>query len=82
MGKKQILSNAQGWKQSHAKYADVGGEHVEIVAPSGSTKYLGRAFSLYEYEDREINHRIAAGWGKFSVYKEELCNTDCIELIS
>ena len=74
MGKTKVLKNAQGRKQSHATSVNIGGEQVGILAPTESTKYLGRALSLNDYQDREIKHRIAAGWAKFTTYKTELCD--------
>ena len=73
-GKTKILSNAQGRKQSHATTVDIGGDQVEILTPTESTAYLCRALAFNDYHDREINHRIAAGWAKFTRYKGELCD--------
>jgi hypothetical protein len=74
LGKTKILTNAQGRKQSHAKFARVGDNQIEILAPSEPTKYLGRALAFMDFHDREIKHRISAGWAKFTSYKKELCD--------
>jgi hypothetical protein len=73
-GKTKILANPKGRKQSHAPYVDIGNQRVEILGPDESTKYLGRAFALTDYHNREIKHRISYGWAKFMKYKDELCD--------
>ena len=73
-GKTKILANEQGRKQSHATNVDIDGHSVDILQPGESTKYLGREFGFTEYHVREIRHRVACGWAKFTTYKTELCD--------
>jgi hypothetical protein len=74
MGKTKILANAKGRKQTTASQLHLGSEQIDIMAPGESTKYLGRAFTFSDYHDKEIKHRIASGWAKFTAYREELCD--------
>ena len=74
MGKTTLLSNAQGRKQSHATSVNLEGDQIAILTPEKSTKYLGIALALDDYHDREIDHRIAAGWATFTTYKAKICD--------
>jgi hypothetical protein len=74
MGKTNIFANSRGRKQSHAQHIGIGEDKVKILGQEASTIYLGRALAFTENHDREINHRIAAGWAKFTTYRKELCN--------
>jgi len=73
-GKTKFLANEQGRKQSHAEQVNIDGVIIDILKPDESTKYLGRELTFADYHDREIRHRIACGWAKFSSYKAELCD--------
>ena len=53
----------------HMKVQDM---KIEILQCSGKVKYLGRNLCLTDSTAVEIEHRIAAAWKKFGVFKEEL----------
>ena len=37
--------------------------------------YLGRKLSLQDTHDTELRNRMAKGWGKFAIYRDELTNS-------
>ena len=47
---------------------------MEVLPEGSSTDYLGRRLELEFFHDTEIEHRIAKGWAKFMLFKDELCN--------
>ena len=71
MGKTKILSNGIG-PATRRTEADIDGQKVEVLSPTDSTMYLGRALSLRNTHETEINHRITRAWCKFGQYKKEL----------
>lgn len=73
-GKTNILANARGRKQTTATCVEIIGIKIDVLEPSASTKYFGRALAFHDYHDREINNRIAAAWAKFVTYQRELCD--------
>ena len=78
-GKTKILANAFGRKQSRAENIELGMDKIEILPAHDSTKYLGREFSLDDYHDREIRHRMSCGWAKFSKQRHTLRQTVSFE---
>ena len=71
MGKTKILSNGIG-PETRSTEADIGGQKVEVLSPTDSTMYLGRALNLKSPHETEINHRVSRAWCKFGQYKKEL----------
>eukprot|EP00973_Karenia_brevis_P036586 5043515-Karenia_brevis.AAC.1 len=72
MGKTKVLTNCV-----HADRTPIAiqGKHVEVLSMGQGTKYLGRLLCLESsHHDREIDHRIAGAWRKFSHWKNELCS--------
>ena len=73
--KTKIQHNNMGYG-SHVKRATINGMSIEVLAPTASAMYLGRALSLTETHDVELNHRLKKAWAKFSVYRQELTDKD------
>jgi len=73
LGKTKIMSNGKD-KDAEVRQVLVQGNRIEVLAPGGSTLYLGRDLSLTSTVDTEIAHRMSRAWAKFSVYKQELTN--------
>ena len=69
-----MSKNREGRKQSHTTSVYIAGSPVEVLHPTESTKYLGRALTFNDYHERQINHRVAAGWAKFAMRQRELCD--------
>jgi len=72
-GKTKILNNGFG-RASSISTIEVAGQQVEVVGDGCATKYLGRALSLTDPHDVELDNRLARGWAKFAVFKDELTN--------
>jgi hypothetical protein len=53
-------------------HASVGDMHIEVLQPGTSNLYLGRAFSLTNVHDTELDFRIRRAWAKFGAFKHEL----------
>jgi hypothetical protein len=70
-GKTQILSNIK--TQQHGS-VEVKGQKVEVLSAMESLNYLGRSVRMGAFHDHEIDNRIAKAWGKFHMYKAELCS--------
>ena len=51
---------------------EIAGMGVEVLGPTASTMYLGRALSLTDAHDVELEHRIKKAWAKFGTWKQEL----------
>jgi hypothetical protein len=69
----KFLCNGIGQGTSHTKL-DIGGREFEVLGAGASTMYLGRKLSLTAVHDTELKHRVAKGWAKFSMYRDELTN--------
>ena len=61
---------------SRVKSAKIDGMDVEVLEPTETTMYLGRALSLTNVHDSELKHRIAKAWAKFGVYRQELTDRE------
>ena len=72
-GKTKIQHNNVGYG-SQVRHARIGDMDIEVLDPTDTTMYLGRALSLTEVHDSELKHRIAKAWAKFGVYHGELTN--------
>eukprot|EP00973_Karenia_brevis_P022706 3125287-Karenia_brevis.AAC.1 len=71
--KTKILSNLQKRRGSQRQgHIIVDGMEIEILPYSGFTKYLGRKFTFDDQSKVELQQRLAAAWGKFNVYRQEL----------
>jgi hypothetical protein len=67
--KTKIQHNGIGYG-SCVRSASVRGMNIEVMDPSTSNMYLGRALCLIEPHQTELNHRIK--WAKFGVFRNEL----------
>ena len=45
---------------------------VEVLDASAITMYLGRALSLTEVHEKELEHRTKKAWSRFGMYKQEM----------
>ena len=52
----------------------VGKMNIEVLAPTESNLYLGRALALTNVHDLELDHRLRKAWAKYGTFKEELTN--------
>ena len=50
------------------------GNKVEVLPHDGATAYLGRALSLSNTQEVELQNRLDAAWKKFHANKAQLCN--------
>ena len=73
--KTKIQHNNIGYG-SKVRSAKVHGMSIEILDPSASTMYLGRALSLTDTHDVELQHRIRRAWAKLGIFKSELPDRD------
>ena len=69
--KTKILHNNMGYG-SRVQEARIAGMVIEVLDPTSSTMYLGRALTLTDMHNVELNHRLKKAWAKFGVYKQEL----------
>jgi hypothetical protein len=46
---------------------------IAVLDPRDSVKYLGRKLCFQDLHEKEISHRIGAGWASFMKFKGELC---------
>ena len=71
--KTKILHN-QRQRRTRRKpdIANINNLQIEILPYTESQKYLGRKFTFDQPHDAEVDSRIAAGWRKFHVWKQEL----------
>jgi len=70
-GKTKFLWNGIG-RGSTDSTLEVEGKEFEVLATEASTMYLGRLLSLHETHDIELKNRMAKGWAKFAIYRDEL----------
>eukprot|EP00973_Karenia_brevis_P058174 8097478-Karenia_brevis.AAC.1 len=70
MGKTKVMSNDPSNLGGTLKL-DAG--VIEIMKYSGFTSYLGKALSLHELHNTEIDARIDKAWKKFYALKADLC---------
>ena len=71
--KTKILHNlTRATGDSKQRYARVGELNIEILPRTEATKYLGRKVSFDQYNQTEIDNRIAAAWKKIWSLKSEL----------
>ena len=64
--KTKILHNGSKSTGAHKqRHAQVCNMTIEILTKTEATKYLGRQFSFDQYNQTEIDNRIAAAWKKF-----------------
>ena len=52
--------------------AVVEGMNIEVLGPAETNMYLGRALSLTNTHEAELDHRLKKAWAKFGVFKHEL----------
>ena len=62
--KTKILHNGKGQRRVPPR-AITEDMHIEVLAATGSTKYLGRKLTFSNLTSTEIDNRISAGWRKF-----------------
>ena len=72
MGKTTTLTNAQGRKQSDATSVVIGGDHVAILTPTESTKYLGIALASTTAMTRKSSTLMLQG-GESSQFTNQNC---------
>ena len=70
-GKTKILHNNVGYGSRVVK-ASVAGMDIEVLAPSESTVYLGKALSFTNIHEVELRHRMKRAWAKYGTLKKEL----------
>eukprot|EP00973_Karenia_brevis_P066267 9211251-Karenia_brevis.AAC.1 len=70
MGKTKILSASA---PDGGDKIQIGSVQIEILPPDKSITYLGRSVCMDSFNESELDHRIAKAWGKFAMYKKELC---------
>ena len=75
--KTKIQHNNMGYG-SRVKRAAANGMSIEVLASTASAMYLGRALSLTETHDVELNHRLKKPWAEFGVYRQELTDKDIL----
>ena len=75
MDKTKILQNGVG-RATSATSLDICGKQFEVLGSESSTMYLGRMLCLRNdmTHDVELKNRMAKGWAKFAVYRDELTN--------
>jgi hypothetical protein len=73
--KTKIQHNNIGYG-SRVRSATINGMVIEMMDPSDSNMYLGRALCLTNVHDVELRHRLQKAWGKFAIFKNELTNKD------
>ena len=75
MDKTKVLWNGVGQATAETRL-DIDGKQFEILGSDSSTMYLGRMLCLRNdiTHDVELKKRMAKGWAKFAVYREELTN--------
>ena len=71
LGKTRILTNKGGKRPSHIKCYN---HNVEVVAADSTEKYLGRALTMVNQHDAELQNRLASAWAPFFKSKSALCN--------
>eukprot|EP00973_Karenia_brevis_P028157 3879276-Karenia_brevis.AAC.1 len=71
MGKTKILTNNVDFKGGRAI---LGNGHVDMLAGTAYTEYLGRRLCLNGIHDVELDGRIEKAWKKFFFWKAELCS--------
>ena len=69
--KTKIMWNGQG-RGTSKKNITINGQNFEVLPPSGTTDYLGRAFTFTDTHDVELQNRITKAWRKFAMFRDEL----------
>ena len=69
--KTKILHNGKGQRRVPPR-AIIEDMQIEVLAPTGSTKYLGRNLTFSNPTSTEIDNRISVGWRKFRSLKSVL----------
>ena len=59
-------------KCSRVRNAKVNDMNIEVLEPTASSMYLGRALCLLDVHDVEFEHRLRRAWAKFGSYRGEL----------
>ena len=49
---------------------------IEVMDTTANTTYLGRALSLVDTHDTELQHRIGKAWAKSGFFRNELTDKD------
>ena len=73
--KTKIQHNHIGYG-SGVKEVSVGGMRINVLSQSESILYLGRALSLTDAHEAELDHRLRRAWAKFGEFKDELTNKE------
>ena len=69
--KTKIQHNGIGYGSAVASVT-VQGMIIEVLEPSRSTMYLGRAMSFTNAHSTELHHRLSKAWAKFGLFRNEL----------
>ena len=69
--KTMIMHDGIGYG-SGVRHAKINGMDIEVLEPGANATYLGRALSLTDTHDAEMNHRIRKAWATFGCYRHEL----------
>ena len=69
--KTKILHNNIGYG-SRVRSGKIQGMNIEVLGPTESTLYLGKALSLTTVHETELAHRLRKGWAKFGMNKQML----------
>ena len=72
--KTKFLWNGVG-RGTAASNLELCGKHFEVLNGEASTMYLGRKLSLRSLHETELKNRMAKGWAKFAIYRDELTNS-------
>ena len=71
--KTKILHNQRNRKtRQQPETVRINDSHIEILPHTAHQKYLGRKFTFDQTHSAEIDNRIASGWRKFHLFKQEL----------
>ena len=57
---------------SQVRNARIDDMDIKVLELTANAMYLGRALSLTNPHEEELNHRIKKAWAKFGVYRQEL----------
>ena len=69
--KTKIQHNNIGYGRK-VRLAVVEGMKIDVMEPTESNMYLGRALSLRDVHDAELTHRLKRAWAKFGTFRQEL----------
>ena len=70
--KTKIISSTNRQNRPRNKYTHVGDMKIEILARTGTLKYLGRQITFNDAQRAELSNRIRGAWAKFMEHKDEL----------